>query len=80
MPSRTLLPPTASAKAAAQQTVGLLGGGAMSQVQHSGWLFAAGATGGVGKRVVQRLLAQGRVVRALVRDVDKAKELLVSNT
>jgi len=41
-------------------------------------LCVAGATGGVGKRVVQRLLAQGRVVRALVRDVDKAKELLVS--
>lgn len=39
---------------------------------------AAGATGGVGKRVVQRLLAEGKVVRALVRDVDKAKELLVS--
>jgi putative NADH-flavin reductase len=40
---------------------------------------AAGATGGVGKRVVQQLLAQGRVVRALVRDVDKAKQLLVSH-
>lgn len=39
----------------------------------------AGATGGVGKRVVQRLLEQGRVVRALVRDVDKAKSLLVSS-
>lgn len=39
---------------------------------------AAGATGGVGKRVVQQLLAQGRVVRALVRDVEKAKQLLVS--
>jgi NAD(P)-dependent dehydrogenase (short-subunit alcohol dehydrogenase family) len=39
---------------------------------------AAGATGGVGQRVVQQLLAQGRVVRALVRDVDKAKQLLVS--
>jgi hypothetical protein len=39
---------------------------------------AAGGTGGVGKRVVQRLLQQGRVVRALVRDVDKAKSLLVS--
>lgn len=38
---------------------------------------AVGATGGVGKRVVQLLLAQGRVVRALVRDMDKAKQLLV---
>ena len=37
----------------------------------------AGATGGVGKRVVGLLVAQGRKVRALVRDVDKAKELLV---
>lgn len=36
-----------------------------------------GATGGVGKRVVQKLLSQGRVVRALVRDVGKAQELLV---
>jgi putative NADH-flavin reductase len=41
---------------------------------------AAGATGGVGKRVVQRLLSQGRVVRALVRDLDKARSLLVSRT
>jgi uncharacterized protein YbjT (DUF2867 family) len=40
--------------------------------------MSAGATGGVGKRVVQRLLEQGKVVRALVRDVDKAKSLLVS--
>lgn len=37
-----------------------------------------GATGGVGKRVVQQLLGQGRVVRALVRDVGKARQLLVS--
>jgi uncharacterized protein YbjT (DUF2867 family) len=41
---------------------------------------AAGATGGVGKRVVQRLLSQGRVVRALVRDLDKARSLLVSRS
>jgi uncharacterized protein YbjT (DUF2867 family) len=41
-------------------------------------LLFAGATGGVGKRVVQQLLSQGRVVRALVRDVEKAKQLLVS--
>ncbi|WIA33798.1 hypothetical protein OEZ86_006910 [Tetradesmus obliquus] len=41
-------------------------------------VLVTGATGGVGKRVVQQLLAQGRVVRALVRDVDKAKQLLGS--
>lgn len=44
---------------------------------HACLLSSAGATGGVGKRVVQRLLEQGQVVRALVRDVDKAKSLLV---
>lgn len=53
-----------------------------ASIRASGYLCAvsvlAGATGGVGKRVVQRLLQQGRVVRALVRDVDKAKSLLVS--
>ena len=38
-----------------------------------------GATGGVGKRVVQLLLQKGRHVRALVRDVDKARTLLVRN-
>lgn len=38
----------------------------------------AGATGGVGKRVVARLLAAGKHVRALVRDLEKAKNMLVS--
>eukprot|EP00775_Hariotina_reticulata_P012925 gene12925-13053_t len=38
--------------------------------------FDARATGGVGKRVVQKLLSRGEVVRALVRDVQKARELL----
>ncbi len=37
----------------------------------------AGATGGVGRRVVERLLAGGKHVRALVRDVEKAKTMLV---
>ena len=41
-------------------------------------VLVTGATGGLGKRVVQRLLLQGRHVRALVRDVSKAKQLLVS--
>lgn len=38
-------------------------------------VMVAGATGGVGKRVVSLLLQQGKHVRALVRDVDKAKEM-----
>lgn len=42
-----------------------------------GIVLVAGATGGVGKRVVEQLLARGRRVRALVRDVPKATELLV---
>jgi uncharacterized protein YbjT (DUF2867 family) len=36
-----------------------------------------GATGGVGRRVVALLLQRGKRVRALVRDVAKAKEMLV---
>ena len=35
-----------------------------------------GATGATGVRVVRRLLARGERVRALVRDVDKAKKVL----
>jgi hypothetical protein len=42
-----------------------------------GVVLVTGATGGVGKRGVQQLLAGGRHVRALVRDVSKARELLV---
>lgn len=38
-------------------------------------VMVAGATGGVGKRVVSLLLRQGKHVRALVRDVGKAKEM-----
>lgn len=41
------------------------------------WL-GSGATGGVGTRVVQTLLQQGSAVRALVRDEQKARMLLVS--
>lgn len=36
-----------------------------------------GATGGVGTRVVKTLLQQGKAVRALVRDEQKARRLLV---
>ncbi|KAL4448009.1 hypothetical protein ABPG75_005228 [Micractinium tetrahymenae] len=39
-------------------------------------ILVTGATGGVGRRVVARLLAAGRRVRALVRDVPRAQELL----
>jgi uncharacterized protein YbjT (DUF2867 family) len=38
-------------------------------------ILVVGATGGVGKRVVSRLLQKNYRVRALVRDVNKAKEL-----
>lgn len=41
-------------------------------------VLVAGATGGVGKRVVQTLLKQGKAVRALVRDEGKARKLLGS--
>jgi uncharacterized protein YbjT (DUF2867 family) len=39
-------------------------------------ILVVGATGGVGKRVVSRLLQKNYQVRALVRDVNKARELL----
>lgn len=40
-------------------------------------ILVAGASGGVGKRVVEALLRRGKRVRALVRDADKGTELLV---
>ena len=43
-----------------------------------GSLPLSGATGGLGRRVVHKLLQAGKHVRALVRDVAKAQELLVS--
>ena len=39
-------------------------------------ILVVGATGGVGKRVVRRLLDRGDRVRALVRDAKKAREIL----
>lgn len=39
-------------------------------------ILVVGATGGVGKRVVQQLQAQGHSVRALVRDLQKGREIL----
>lgn len=41
-----------------------------------GVVLVAGATGGVGKRVVKRLLERGYSTRALVRNVEKAQEML----
>ncbi|ARV58474.1 NADH:ubiquinone oxidoreductase [Nostocales cyanobacterium HT-58-2] len=41
-----------------------------------GVILVAGATGGLGKRVVKQLLEQGYKVRALVRDIDKARSIL----
>lgn len=50
------------------------GGGSSSE----GVVLVTGATGGTGKRVVAKLLAQGRTVRALARDAGKAATLLAS--
>ncbi|MEH2066839.1 MAG: CIA30 family protein [Nostoc sp.] len=44
-----------------------------------GVILVAGATGGVGKRVVKRSLERGYKVRALVRDIDKARSILGSD-
>ncbi|TAE58233.1 MAG: NAD-dependent epimerase/dehydratase family protein [Nostocales cyanobacterium] len=41
-----------------------------------GIILVAGATGGVGKRVVNKLLNQGYQVRCLVRNIDKARTIL----
>ncbi|MFE1747638.1 CIA30 family protein [Coleofasciculus sp. H7-2] len=44
-----------------------------------GVILVAGATGGVGKRVVRRLVERGYQVRALVRNTHKAREMLGDN-
>jgi len=41
-----------------------------------GVILVAGATGGVGKRVVRRLIERNYQVRALVRDTQRAREML----
>jgi uncharacterized protein YbjT (DUF2867 family) len=41
-----------------------------------GVILVAGATGGVGKRVVRRLVEQNYQVRALIRDTQRAREML----
>ncbi len=44
-----------------------------------GVILVAGATGGLGKRVVRRLLEGNYQVRALVRDTQRAREMLGDN-
>ncbi len=44
--------------------------------RNMGVVLVAGATGGVGKRVVKRAIAQGYQVRCLVRDIDRARTIL----
>lgn len=44
-----------------------------------GVILVAGATGGVGKRVVRRLIAGNYPVRALVRDAQNGREMLGNN-
>jgi uncharacterized protein YbjT (DUF2867 family) len=41
-----------------------------------GVILVAGATGGLGKRVVGRLIQRGYQVRCLVRDIEKARSML----
>jgi uncharacterized protein YbjT (DUF2867 family) len=45
-------------------------------LKRSGVILVVGATGGVGKRVVKRLIEQGYRARSLVRDGDRAKAIL----
>ncbi|MBD2481637.1 CIA30 family protein [Planktothrix sp. FACHB-1365] len=54
----------------------LLGGGAKKRQEKPNIILVVGATGGVGKRVVQRLQQQGIKVRCLVRDRKKARTIL----
>jgi hypothetical protein len=44
-----------------------------------GVILVAGATGGVGKRAVRRLIERNYQVRALVRDAQRAREMLGNN-
>ncbi|MGB7443185.1 MAG: CIA30 family protein [Coleofasciculaceae cyanobacterium] len=46
------------------------------RVKRMGMILVAGATGGVGKRVVRRLVEQNYSVRTLVRDTQKGREML----
>ena len=44
--------------------------------ENMGVILVAGGTGGVGKRVVKKLVAQGNKVRCLVRDIEKARSIV----
>ncbi|MCO5568177.1 hypothetical protein L7F22_021873 [Adiantum nelumboides] len=50
-----------------------------NNMKTGGVILVTGATGGVGKRVVDMLRRKGYSVRVLVRNADKAKELLGSD-
>ncbi len=54
----------------------LWGGGTKKRQEKPNIILVVGATGGVGKRVVQRLQQQGIKVRCLVRDANRARTLL----
>lgn len=54
----------------------LVPGAASMNPQRTGVILVAGATGGVGKRVVRRLREQGYQVRSLVREIDRAQAIL----
>ncbi|GBG88884.1 hypothetical protein CBR_g48496 [Chara braunii] len=51
-------------------------GGAVEDRKRDGLVMVVGATGGLGRRVVQALKKKGIPVRALVRDREKAVEIL----
>jgi len=57
----------------------LFGGSSTSKKEQPKLVLVAGATGGVGKRVVKRLQQRGIKVRALVRDTKRAQEILGQN-
>ena len=52
------------------------GGGGPGNPRRGGVVLVTGATGGLGRRVVARLLARGEAVRAVARDASKAATLL----
>ena len=57
----------------------IFGGDAKTLKEKYKLVLVAGATGGVGKRVVRRLLERGYKVRALVRDANRGREILGSS-
>src|SRR6476620_12463595 len=57
----------------------LFGSSSNSKKDKPKLILVAGATGGVGKRVVKRLQQRGYKVRCLVRDAKRATEILDNN-